>query len=200
MRSRLIPPIYLVLLASFASATYTVHVSDINTMVPIVGANVSISNGSVVLEGNTDSGGLYVSDFGGEVPFNVSIGKNGYYPVFVSELNGSTVYNGFLYPMSSDGIIRFSVQNLGLSDRARYCVFFDENTRLKGCYLVNDTLTLLVDRNYTVVPELTNMDLLTGDNFSRYGYLFVPGLISGGVILAVVGIMFYFVFVWRRRK
>ena len=184
------------------SADYIVQVNDINTMVPLDGVNISMYNDTgFIVWGVTDLTGIYVFNSSYVLPFSLNMSKHAYFDYGVYVNNGS-VLNVYMIPVSSTGIIRIHTVNIGLHTSDKFCVYFNENMRIKDCYSVGNgtSLVLLVNRNYTIVPDLNNADIITGaSNFQKFSYLFVPALESGGFLLAVLAIIWFVIFGRRKR-
>lgn len=184
-------------LAGCVSADYIVQVNDINTMNPLDAVNISMYNDTdFVSWGVTDLSGIYVFNSSYVLPFSLNMSKHGYFDFGVYVDNGS-ILNVYLIPVSSTGIIRIHTVNIGLHSSDKFCVYFQENMRIKDCYSVGNgtSLVLLVNRNYTIIPDLNNADIITGaSNFQKFSYLFIPALESGGFILGVLALVYFIIF------
>jgi hypothetical protein len=104
-------------------------------------------------------------------------------------------------PISIDAITRVRFQDIGLFAHKEICIYFQENGRLKGCYPTNDTVTLLVNKNYTIVPIITTGDLVsTPGNIKRWIFMFVPYMFMFAILLALATITYYVIFKRRRKR
>lgn len=184
------------LLPVYVSADFVVQLNDINTLNPLDAVNVTLYNGTGVYGGCvSDVLGMCVFNSSFVLPFMVNSTKHGYFDYGVNVSSGSIV-NVYMIPISSTGIIRIHTMNLGLHSSDKFCIYFSENMRIKECATVgNGTITLLVNKNFTFVPDLSNSDIMSGStNIQKYGYLFVPALESLGFLIAICAIIWYFVF------
>jgi hypothetical protein len=104
--------------------------------------------------------------------------------------NGTQAVNVFLEPLSSDGLVRIVFQDVGLIERRGYCVYFNENMRLKGCYNMTDEVRLLINKNYTIVPYIEAADLIsTPNNLKNFLHIFIPYLFGAGFAAAFLMIL-----------
>ena len=94
----------------------------------------------------------------------------------------------YLYPISDDGIIRIRFTDMTLNDRG-YCIYFESNNRLEGCYGINDTAQVLVNQQYIVRPEIDIIDVLSSEQSITDNAMMFGGLImAAGVVIFFAGI------------
>lgn len=186
----------LMLLATCANA-YTISylMKDINTKVPIQGVKIELVNntGIETVYNFTNTNGLV--QFDAEGSKNYSYTMIGYFSntgtqTFTTDTN--IIY--YMTPISENGIVRinfFEWDALSMSDRS-YCIYYKENNRLDGCYHTNDTIQLIVNKEYIIKPQIKSTDMLSSaknmKTMSGYyiGY-FWPMLI---LILFIAGLMY----------
>jgi hypothetical protein len=176
---------------------------DMNTRGPVVGANMSVYDGATRLDSQiSNSGGFVLVDFNGSVNISYTVDKLGYlsFSANVSNITADYTESVFLTPLAVTGLIRVRFEDLTVAGSRGFCLYYDVNYRLAGCYQLNETVDLLTNQNYTLVPQIQRSDLLsTPESFIRWSYLFVPNIIMLGVAVAIAGFAFYFV-VWRGKK
>lgn len=206
-RSLLLAEIALALLLAAGNASAAVPsfgVFDYNTRAPVIYAIVTVSNDTGVVASNLTDATGYVDLVLEAKQYNITAAKTGYIPEtrpFDVATENSSLFS--LVPLSTTGIIRvrFNDLTIGLGER-EYCIFYEINNRLAGCYHGNDTVSLLVNQNYTLRPQIRHMDLLSSpSNLEKYGFMFVGVLLSGfAVLLTITVIAVYFIRkAWRTK-
>lgn len=147
-----------------------IQVKDINTKVNLENVLISVYNpdSNLLNSSLTDANGL-LSLYLNETPYNytVTYAKLGYHTKISEMLNQTTVVYQTLNPISDDGIINIVFGDMLLNTNRRFCVYYD-NGRLEGCYYLNDTVTLLVNEKYLVIPKTELTDTLSSiDNLKN---------------------------------
>lgn len=200
--------ILLILLCPLASAyDLTFALKDFNTKAPLAGVNISIYHNDVIPPNRhfyliTDSNGLaWETGDDGEHWYNFT--KIGYYSLINGFVNVTADTNVIYYmtPISEDGIIRIRFNDLTLGNKREFCVFYSENNRLEGCYKMNETVQLLVNKAYVIKPLKDKTDILASPStfssfMDRYsGYLFPI------IFIAVIFIIFIMVvsYAWHKK-
>lgn len=185
----------LFVMARQATATNTVEfgVFDINTLAPIATATVQSSNGTLDLLTNTTDALGYTILFMEDTTYNITTTKDAY-NTNEYELAVTTDANEFVYlvPQSTDGIVRVRFRDMTTTDH-EICLYYDDNNRLHGCYFENDTIKLLINRNYTLKPMSSRWDIFTSAESVKDYTPFVIGLsVGGGFLLILAWIIIYF--------
>jgi len=180
------------------------YTADINNRQAIENLEITVTgNLSQALNSTfTDSNG-----FG-----NVSINETlEYYTVQYSKVGYHTQYinytwtvdfseSVYMYPISDDGIVRLRFNDLTFNTR-EFCIFYDLNDRLEGCYGANETVQLLVNQNYTVNPKLVTMDLLSSEDSVKNNFLMYIMLVSAVMVAAFpFGLILYLLYSMMRGK
>lgn len=106
----------------------------------------------------------------------------------------------YMYPISDDGIVRIRFNDLTYNTR-EYCIFYNSNNRLEGCYNANDTVQLIVNQEYTVRPKIATLDLLSSEKSIKNNFLLYAMLI-GAVMVACfpIGLILYLLYSMMRGK
>jgi hypothetical protein len=169
---------------------YTVEyrVNNFNTFQPVENANVSLTN-ITTISNLTDVYGL-ASLSASTGDYDVSIIKAGYqsYNSRITVDNDSTniVY---LPQYSNQGIIRLRFRDLTYSQHS-FCIYFTDNSRLQGCYNLNDTVTLHNNLNYTWIPDIEKMDLISNPTaFKNNYYLFISSIFMFVIVATIILIL-----------
>lgn len=173
----------------------TYIIDDYNTLQPIEGAAITLTNASTSINALSDDHGEYVFTFAEAQNFSVTVTHSGYSP-YASSLNvtNATVKNVYLEPSSHEGIIRLSVIDLTLTEH-KSLIYFD-NGRLMGVYEPNETITLHTNMNYTWVPALDKTDiLLNKKGLLKYSWNYLG--IGIGAILFFSALALFIGFLWR---
>ena len=194
MQQNLKALITLIILATTVQAlTIDYGVYNINNRVGIPSATIKIYGNETQLlnQTNTNDDGYATLDINETLTYyNIIISKIGYY-----DINKNTTYtvdavdSSYMIPISTDGIIRLRFNDLTLQDH-KFCVYFAENNRLDQCYeRLNETVTILTNREYIIVPTITKYDIVsTPTNIINYSYIFGGTLIGIAIIVLIVGI------------
>jgi len=196
--------VIMILIMGYASAeNITYGVYDINTRNPIeaveiktynnlsnlLNTSVTNANGLLDLQLN-ESSTYYIIQYVkiGYFPYE----KNNTYDPIDTDLE-------FLTPITQDGIIRIRFNDLTLT-KHKFCLFFKENGRLDGCYLQNDTITILVNREYIIRPELETLDVFSStENIKNYSYIYSGLIIGMGLLFSIVFIFVAIIFKMIRK-
>lgn len=167
------------------------EIRNINGQQPIEGVVIDvIGNESQILNNTiTNATGLTSININETLTFyQITYTKLGYH---TSRDNVS--FNGYddiilkyMYPISEDGIVRLKIKDLLFYDDREYCIFYSENDRLEGCYRQNDTVQLLVNKEYYLVPEITETDIFTSSNNILKNNSIYSGFIPSIIIFLLI--------------
>jgi hypothetical protein len=133
----------------------TFHIRDLNTKKNIANASVTYYNNNTYYNKTTDNEGfVYNNDgFNGVMFYNVS--KSGYFPLHNAYINISenTYLPYFMTPISDTGLIKIKFMDDN-PIKHKLCLFY-ENMRIENsnCYAENDTMQLINNKNYYVIPS-----------------------------------------------
>lgn len=149
----------------------------------------------------TDADGLVSIGVNETVPFyNINYEKLGYHTLnknITLDPLGDTVID-YMYPISNDGLVRITFGDMLFNDGRIFCVYYNENDRLEGCYKLNDTVQLIVNKGYYIVPRITQSDIFSNPrNIRKNADLYSGMLPSYGLIFLVILLILY---VYRRSK
>jgi len=182
-------------------------VFDFNTLQPIDNATVIVYNNQSIQvnETTTDANGYGRTQVNNTLIFTYITSKIGY----SDDLSSSTIDDNetiliYLTPSSTSGIVRLIGADMTIAGNHRISIFYEENNRLHGSYYTNDTLTLIVNRNYTIKPHLKKWDVVSSpDNIKEAGqhYMLAAGSIAGlaALILIVVAAALTLLKSWRKK-
>ena len=165
------------------------YLADINTRTPIESAAIVVNGNLTQYLNSTSTDSLGFSNMSineSSTYYTASFTKLGYHTQYLNYTwtadNSQSVY---MYPVSDDGIVRLKLHDMTLSVRA-YCILYDNNGRLEGCYNQNDTVQLLVNQNYTVVPELTLIDIIASEASVKKNIMLFGGLFTAAMVLVFI--------------
>lgn len=180
------------------------YLADINNKLPLEGVSIRI-------EGNLSQylNSTYTSAEGyGNLTINETLE---YYTAYYSKIGyhaqainyswtldpAESVY---MYPISDDGIVRIRFNDLTFNTR-EYCIFYNSNDRLEGCYNANDTVQLIVNQEYTIRPKISTLDLVSSERSIRNNFLLYTMLI-GAVMVACfpIGLILYILYSMMKGK
>jgi len=182
----------------------TFYVFDINTRVPLEAVEIYLGNETdLTTNTTTNAAGLAVHSFD-NLPyywFSAKTFKIGYGEKVVNfNISANSDSSLPLIPISNNGIVTIVFNDMTLKDH-EICIYYEDNGRLDGCYLANETATLLVNKNYLIRPRggfIDQVSTLKG----AYGWgVFVLGTVLGGIVLFIL-IYFAIYYLWGafRRK
>lgn len=153
----------IILLAGFACGQGydTFMVDDYRSLLPILGANVSLEAAGFILSGLTDSEGEVALTSSTTSEWNISVTRSGYQPYGSVWNFTNATKQVYLTPNSNAGIIRIVVVDRTLGGSHRACLFFSSNNRLHECYEANDTIVLHNNLGYVWRPVLQHSDMIS---------------------------------------
>jgi len=165
-------------------------VFDFNTLNPIENATVTVYNNQSVQvnQTNTDAAGYGRTQVNNTLIYTYITSKIGY----SDDLSSSTIDDNvtillYLTPSSTSGIVRLIGADMTIAGNHRISLFYQENNRLHGSYYTNDTLTLIVNRNYTIKPHLKKWDVISSpDNIKEAGQHYMLAASSIGAVFALI--------------
>jgi len=194
--------ILMMLIGCVNAYTSVYEIRNINGMSPIPGATVYFENETQYLTQNvTGADGLtqlFVEDRIQVI--NRTISALGYFSNLASSTISADETNLiFLTPVSTDGIVRFRITDFIAQDR-EYSVFFAENDRLQGSYRENDTLQVLVNREYIIRPKLQKIDFASAMNWQNIPQVYGVFLIGLGLLLAMLAAFAFILYNIIRKK
>lgn len=184
------------------------RIFDYNTYQPIEGVNITLLG----LNNNNFSA---ISDIHGialieNIPysynFTVNTYKAGYtqYSV-IRYYDTDTTEDIYLYPSTTEGIIRLTFSDLTLSEH-KFCLYFTDNNRLQGCYSTNsnESVTIHNNINYTFIPLITKTDIVTNpENLLTFLPFLTPmmiGLLILVILIIFVIVVLIFIYNYMRNK
>ena len=181
---------YLCLLIILSSGSVNAYeaqylITDINGGSPIASVNIQVNGNETqpINQSLTDASGLAILDINETLTYyNVIYSKTGYFSRIINYTT-ETAINEVLTPISEDGITRVIFHDK-MSER-RFCVFFRSNNRLKECYQQNDTVQLLVNQEYIIIPQTDTMDLISSPENIRANM----GIYAGTITIIIITIM-----------
>jgi hypothetical protein len=172
--------------------TCTFQVWDINTQNLIDNVSILFYNGTEKHLGYTNSMGLasmeckddsflILQKIGYQTSVNESLGN----------ISSDNAFLRYMYPISTNGIIRVKIKDNTLNGGHKFCFFYAENDRLSGCYGENDTITLIVDHNYIIMPQIEKGDIINspqamGEGISYYYHYLWPFLLVMASLLLII--------------
>lgn len=188
--------IIILLLAGFVcgESIMTFGAFDINTRAAIGSAAVTLENSSLDSKtNNTETNGFMTLHLDSNT-YNLSAVKLAYV-TYEDELSLTTESTNFIYmtPLSDSGIIKLRYRDQTLSEH-ELCFYYEDNDRLHGCYYINDTIILLVNKNYTIRPMTNKIDIFTSPTSMKNYTPFILMLGVGAVFIVILASMIiYFV-------
>jgi hypothetical protein len=175
-------------------------VDDYNTLQPIDGALITLTNNTLILSNSTDAYGEATISADTQNYFIVAVSHAGYAP-YASTLNSTAASSQQVYlaPQSHQGIIRLSIVDLTLTEH-KSLIYFD-NGRQQGIYAVNDTITLHTNLNYTWIPAIQKVDLLVSEKgLKKYGWNYIGIGIGAMAMACLLALGILLIMVILRRK
>lgn len=177
---------------------------NINNRVGVEGVSVSVRNNmsdvlNVSVSDSNGFAGLWLNESSSY--YNVSIVKGGYHSLYLGRVwSGDVSEVVYLYPVSDDGIVRVRFHDLTFGSRD-FCVFYRDNQRLEGCYLMNDTVKLIVNKEYDIVPRLHTQDMLSSESSIRRFFPVLVVVTAAALVLAfLLGLVLNIVYTMMRGK
>jgi len=173
----------LVGMVSADNFTLSYYFFNINTLESISNVSVTLTNNTIIYQDYSDTNGLayFPSVTTGE--YNIVYLRSGYITQTSTEnISTNKTDNLYMYPISMDGIIRLNGFDMTFGSRD-ILVYFRENGRLHNRYTENQTILLLTNREYIIVPELSAWDLSSSPETLTRGIRQYGGLLFGGLFL-----------------
>jgi len=164
--------ILFLLISSVSAFNVDFGVYDINTNIPIEGANVTIYNQSLnflEVSGLTNADGLVsLAVTTQSTDYYIYFSKIGYedYFNFNYNISNETQDNIYLRPFSTSGIIRITVTDLTFTNH-QYCIYFKDNNRLYDCFHTNETLVLHNNYEYIMRIRLGKADIYSSPELNK---------------------------------
>lgn len=196
--------IMLMLLAGFVNSyTLTFETYNLNNKVPLNNATIVLTNGTDTQTQYTNLNGNTVYTIN-PVNHQYNITKPGYYPILNTAITTMTddIYEiHYLTPISQDGIVRIRFNDLTFATDREFAIFYGENNRLEGVYKLNETIQLIVNKEYIIKPMKDKTDILgSPKTFSTYmnrysGYLY-PILMVATLFIIFVMVVSY---AWNKK-
>jgi len=196
----------LMLMISMVNAHYIeTGVYNINNKLPIDNATLTIYNSTDEFINTTQTdvngiGELFTIPNDNYTIYGDAFGylENSY----LIEVKGNETATLYLIPISEDGIIRLQGNELTLNPSVRRIkVYFKENNRLEGVYNLNDTIQLIINKEYIIRPEFKTADTLTGTNSVKALIPLLMGIIPAiGIIAVALSMLLLIYYSMKRRK
>lgn len=170
-----------------------IQVIDINTKNNLETVLLSVTNpgGNVLNSSSSNSNGL-LSLLINEThqAYNYSYSKLGYHSETNIVSNSTLIIYESLFPISGDGIVKLNFGDRLFNPDRQFCIYLD-NGRLDGCYKLNDTVTLLVNQNYIVIPKTTFTDTVTSfenikNNFGNMAFMVIIFIILTILSISII--------------
>lgn len=178
-----------------------VYVSDINTKKSLENVTLNVINpsGNYLNSSTTDVNGLssfWMNET--NLYYNITYEKFGYHTKYTSYSNDTDIINEVLYPISDDGMVNVNFGDKLFNPSRKFCVYYESNNRLDGCYTVdgNESITLLVNQNYYIVPQTETIDTFTSlknmkDNLPFFAFMLTI------FFLLIIGFVLIIKQVWK---
>lgn len=180
------------------------YVADINNRMPLEGVSITIyGNYSQYLNSTYSSsmgyGNLSINET--LAYYTTTYSKIGYHAQSVNYTwTTDPAESLYMYPISEDGIVRIRFNDLTFNLR-EFCIFYDLNDRLEGCYTQNETVQLLVNQAYTITPKLETLDLLSSEESIKNNFLLYAMLIGAVMVAAFpFGLILYLLYSMMKGK
>ena len=193
-----------ILISSVTAFQTDFQVGNINGGQPLESVIITLYNNesNQLNTSTTNALGLASMDVNETVSFyNVNYQKLGFHTLNKNisfDPSNNTVLE-YMYPISQDGLVRLRISDLLISFGIReYCFFYTENDRLEGCYKLNDTPQLIVNKEYYIVPTITQWDMFSSPENLRVNTPYFSGLIPTFLILFVIFLIGHYI--WRKSK
>jgi len=169
-----------------AETLVTYGVFDINTLNAVDGATVNLENASLNTISNTTESNGYADIHSDETDFNLTIVNPGYV-LYEDIISVTTVENKLYYitPISSTAIVKMRIRDQTLSEH-EICIYYQENGRLHGCFHQNDTIQLLINKNYTITPLTEKTDMFLTPTAVKNWIAYIAPLAFGAIFLAAI--------------
>ena len=200
----------LLLTGCTAAQTYQIEygVFDFNTLNPLANATIIIYNNLSIQVNNTqtDATGYARTQVNDSMLYTYVTSKIGYsYDLSSSTIDDNITILIYLTPSSTAGIVKLIGADMTIAGNHRLSIFYTENNRLHGSYYTNDTLTLIVNRNYTIKPHLKKWDVISSpDNIKEVGQHYLLATLGVGgfaaCILMAVTVAYYLFKSWGRKR
>lgn len=181
------------LMGSVSGYNLNFEVKDINTMQPLNATlTVYYRDNEALFSFDTfysgEDGLIYFPAASNEYFYNIT--KTGYFPLLdqYENITEDTAIYHYATPISQDGIIRFRMGDLTPFEH-EYCIYYQENSRLQGCYSSNETATLIINKNYTFRPTITDGDLLSNPEASKSFFSSIVNFAYPLVIILVLAFL-----------
>ena len=178
----------MVLMGCVQAFSIEYYIANINNRLPVEDAALTIYNNysEVINTSTTNADGLSAFDINeSRTYYTVKVEKIGYHTQYINYTwTGIDSESLYLYPISDDGIVRIRFNDLTYIDRD-FCVFYNSNGRLEGCYSMNETVTLLVNQQYKITPKLGSLDILSSEASIEKNIMVLSGL--GVALVALIG-------------
>jgi len=194
------------LLAGFVNAfTIDEGVFDLNTKEGIFNASVLLMNDTDVINSSLTNAYGYCSLAGNplNMVYSIQISAPGYYLYAYSQniTNASNYLSSYLIPFSTDGIVNIVGGDFSLNCHELF-IFYKENMRLAGRYFCNDTIRLIVNHEYVIVPKMEKGDIISSvKNLKDNSYIYTELIIGLGIVFLIAMLLLVVVvLIWRNRK
>jgi len=201
--------IYILLIILFiptASAhNITFYLQDLNTLNPLYNVTIILSNetghslGS--LQTNTDG---FAKTIFADNTYNYYLAKYSKLGYFDTSTTQNLSENGedlvSMTPISTNGIVKLNFDDMtGAVDDI--CIYYKDNSRLHGCYKTNDTIRVVVNREYIIYPKIDpTLTLITPDTIRNYMPFYAGSLITLLMMVAFILAFIALFLKWRAKK
>lgn len=173
--------VLLFLISNISAFTVDIQTIDINNKQNIPNVLIKIYNptGNILNSSSTNTNGLASLSIN-ETLLNYTYTYNvlGYHIENDLVKNDTLIIYKAMYPISDDGLIQLNFGDKIFNTDREFCIYYRSNNRLDGCYRLNDTISLLVNQEYIIIPKTTFTDSLTSfknikNNFSSNAFLLI---------------------------
>ena len=171
-----------------------IQVNDINTRANLENVITTVYNGdgNILNTSLTNSDGLisfHLNETWSQYEYEYQ--KLGYHTKIENATNTTNIIYQTLNPISDDGIVKIVFGDALFVPDRRFCIFF-QNGRLEGCYQLNDTVKLLVNQQYTVIPKTEITDTLSSfdnlrNNTKNIAFIVISFLMVAVLMMALYG-------------
>lgn len=186
------------------ASTIDYLILNINTRQPVENVSIKlIEDGDIVNTTNTNINGVATYSFNpiGE-NFSYTLSKLGYISSeSIINLSTNLTIIDSITPLSSQGIIRLIPNDITLQGGHDIIVYFKENNRLQGIYKSNETIQLLVNREYIFKPRMTSTDMILNTrNIERYWYIYISVFIAVAIFILLLALVIAVLFRQLRKR
>ena len=177
-----------IITTTVSAITINYEVHDLNTRVLLDNVSIEITNGtSDILNSSFTVDGFLTLEANDIINnYTNTLVKTGYYDYILTEtLTEETYYIFHMIPISTDGYVNLVGSDLTLDEHEIF-IFDKETGRLLERYHMNETIRLIVNKEYIIKPQLTKKDLFSSVNNIRKNIYLYSELVYGIALMTVI--------------